>query len=137
MNSKDVGDRSVSMVVAAFLKLGVPVLTPFGDNQRYDIAIDRAGTFYRVQCKTARMKDGALVFDTCSSYYHRGGKKRDYRGQIEFFGVFSPDTERVYLVPVDAVGTTGASLRVEPSTNGQTKGIRWAKDFEIEQRIPT
>jgi len=46
-------------------------------------------------------------------------------------GVYSSDTGKCYLVPVDAVPIAGARLRLTKSRNNQEKGIRWAKEFEI------
>lgn len=36
-----------------FMKLGYPVLTPYGDCQRYDFVVEINGKFYRIQSKTA------------------------------------------------------------------------------------
>jgi hypothetical protein len=119
------------MVLAALLRSGKSVLRPFGDNERYDLVIDDGEKFSRVQCKTARRVGNVLKFDTCSSYSHRGGKKKDYRGQVEFFGIYSPDVDRVFLVPVSHVGTTSASLRLTPTVNGQHVNVRLASDYEL------
>ena len=44
----------------------------------------------------------------------------------------APDTDTVYLVPIDDVGPhTSAYLRVEPAKNNQAKGVRWAMDYEV------
>lgn len=126
---KTIGERSEGMVLAALLRAGKVVLQPFGDNQRYDLVIDEVGTFIRVQCKTGRLKNGVIFFDTCSSQAHRGKGKQDYRGQADVFGVYSPDRDDVYLVPVEMVGRTSGTLRLEPSRNGQAKGVRMAADF--------
>lgn len=128
-NPKTIGERSEGMVLAALLRAGKVVLQPFGDNQRYDLVIDNDGTFIRVQCKTGRLKNGAVQFDACSSQAHRGKGKQDYRGQADVFGVYYPDRDEVYLVPVEEVGRTAALLRLEPSKNGQTKGVRMAADY--------
>ena len=117
------------MVLAALLRAGKVVLQPFGDNQRYDLVIDDGGTFIRVQCKTGRLKGGAIHFDTCSSQAHRGKGKQDYRGQVEMFAVYFPDKDTVYMVPVEDVGRTSAMLRLEPPKNGQVKGVRLAASY--------
>jgi hypothetical protein len=45
---------------------------------------------------------------------------------------FYPDTDAVYLIPIEDVGPhTSAYLRVEPARNNQTKGVRWAVDYEV------
>lgn len=128
-NPKAVGERSEGMVLAALLRAGKVVLQPFGDNQRYDLMIDEGDTFSRVQCKTGRLKDGAIFFDACSSQAHRGKGKQDYRGQADVFGVYFPDNDSVYLVPVGEVGRTCGMLRLEPSKNGQQRGVRLASAY--------
>jgi len=129
INPKTIGERSEGMVLAALLRAGKVVLQPFGDNQRYDLVIEDDRKFVRVQCKTGRIKGGAVLFDTCSSQAHRGRGKKDYRGQADVFGVYCPERDEVYLVPVDDVGRTSATLRLEPPKNGQTKGVRLAVEY--------
>ena len=116
---------------------GVTVLIPFGGgNGRYDLVIDDNGTFCRIQCKTGRLQDdGAFIeFKSSSSSYHYYGGKgrewRDYRGQIEYFGVYCPQNKKAYLVPVDVVKKTGY-LRLKETKNNQVKGVIWAQDYEI------
>jgi hypothetical protein len=41
------------------------------------------------------------------------------------------DTDKVYLIPIDHVGTTQANLRLAPTANHQEKYVRWAKDYEL------
>ena len=138
-NKKALGERSQAIIIFRLLEAGYNVLTPYGDNMRYDLVIEDAdGQFWRVQCKTGWIEeDGALIeFATASSYYHtRAGRtehgRKDYRGQIEYFAVYCPDTAKVYLVPIDHVGTTNAKLRLVPAKNKQEKHIRWAKDYEL------
>jgi hypothetical protein len=49
----------------------------------------------------------------------------------DLVGVYCAATEQVYLVPIADVPEKGAYLRFEPPKNGQTRGIRWAKDYVI------
>jgi len=131
-NSKAVGDITQSQVMAALLKRGKRVLLPFGDNARYDLVVDEDGTFTRIQCKTGALRRGAVVFAVASSQYHRGGKRRDYRGQVDAFGVFCTDNEKIYIIPIlDLPLAREAKLRLVPPRNSQRKGIRWAAKYEI------
>ena len=131
-NSKSVGDITQSQVMAALLRRGKNVLMPFGDNCRYDLVVEQDGLFARVQCKTGRVDRGAVVFAVASSQYHRGGKRQDYRGQVDAFGVFCPDNGKVYIVPIhDLPLVREAKLRLEPPRNLQIKGIRWAARYEV------
>ncbi len=53
MNTKQIGEITEACILAILLKAGYVVLTPFGDNQRYDLVIERDGVFQRVQCKSS------------------------------------------------------------------------------------
>ncbi len=138
-NNKTIGELSEAIIIAKLIEVGYGVLTPFGDNRRYDLVIEDAdANYYRIQCKTARLMNGraCINFATASTYYHtKAGKsgfgRRDYRGEIDYFAVYSPDTRKVYLLPVDHVGTTSAKLRIAPTENNQEKHVRWAKDYEL------
>jgi PD-(D/E)XK endonuclease len=57
---KDVGDRTTLAVMMALRELGFAVLVPFGENTRYDLAIDDGERPARVQCKTGRLRFGAV-----------------------------------------------------------------------------
>lgn len=131
-NSKSLGDITQSQVMSALLKRGGKVLMPFGDNLRYDLVVEENGQFRRIQCKTGKIVRGAIVFSVASSQYHRGGKRQDYRGQIDAFGVFCPDNDKVYIIPIDDLPLVReAKLRLTPPGNAQVKGIRWAARYEI------
>src|SRR5918995_1672841 len=133
---KTVGDASAAMVLARLVQAGKEVLVPFGENNRYDLVIEEPdGSFIRVQCKTGRLQRGAITFNTCSVTYHHPGNRglqvyrHDYRGDADLFGIYCPDNDKAYLVPVDAVGKRSGALRVDRPRNNQAKRVRWAKDY--------
>ena len=85
---KAVGDRTTLAVMLALEEAGYPFLIPFGENTRYDLAIDEGSRLARVQCKTGRLRQGAVRFRACSSYAHHPNPRapyRDYLGQIDYF----------------------------------------------------
>jgi hypothetical protein len=134
---KEVGEKSALAIMVALQMRGYTVLIPLGENTRYDLVIDDGQALARVQCKTGRLRQGAVVFATTSSYNHHKNARtarRGYAGEADFFGVFCPETNGVYLVPVGEVPTrSSASLRVQPTRNAQTRGIREAVRYEIGQ----
>jgi hypothetical protein len=131
-NTKLVGDIAEATVALAFLRGGFPVLWPFGENQRYDLVVEIRGRFFRVQCKNGRVIGGAIVFNASSVIVTpKGWSSRPYRGDADLFGVHCPQTDGVYLVPVDAVGTTQVSLRLTEPKNGRRRGVRMAADYEF------
>lgn len=129
-NPKTIGERSEAVILAKLLLRGEVVLQPFGDNQRYDLVIDRDGVFVRIQCKTGRLVNGAVRFSCCSNA--GGNGRRDYRGQIDFFAVYCPDNDSVYFVPVDDAPLQTAHLRIEDTKlRGPKTNLRWAREYMI------
>lgn len=118
------------MVIAKLLLRGFIVLTPYGDNERYDLVIEdyEGQAFVKVQSKTGRLENGAILFATCSSYAHRGGVRKHYHGAADYFGVYCPQTDDVYIVPVGDVPSVEGSLRVDPPKIPSSR-TRWAKPY--------
>lgn len=136
LHRKTKGDIAEAYVTARLLELGLTVLRPVGDNARFDLVVHHAenGGFLRVQCKTAFPDPRAanvIKFAVCSAASRTNAGKRDYRGEIDLFGVYYPANRSVYLVPVEDVGTSEASLRLGPTRNGQARGIRLAANYLV------
>ena len=113
---------------------GCQVSIPFGENTRYDLVLDDGARLLRLQCKTGRMRFGAVEFATASSYAHHPNEKptqRHYRGQIDGFAVYCRETGGVYLIPIEDLPLDRAYLRVREPRNGQRKRVRFARDYEI------
>jgi PD-(D/E)XK nuclease superfamily protein len=129
----DVGLRSEGAIFGALIKRGISVLVPWGSNHRYDLVIEADGRFLRGQCKTGRLKKGAVLFKTRSVRTNMYVvESRSYEGEVDVFLVYCPETDRVYVVPVEFAPFGGTmSLRVEPAANNQSERIHWASEFEL------
>jgi hypothetical protein len=121
--------------MAAFQGLGLGFYLPFGENTRCDMVVEIEGELMRVQCKTGRLRDGAVLFSLCSNYGHHRNpqtRHRNYHGQVDYFAVYCHDTTGVYLVPIrDVPGSRQAHLRVDPPRNNQRLSVRFAASYEI------
>lgn len=134
MHTHRTGDISESKILARFIELGYVVLIPFNQGLRYDLVIEKEGAFQRVQVKTAwLMENGCIAFNSSSldKSEQRDKTFRDYREDIDLFAAYCPQLEKIYLVPVADAASRHCYLRIEPTQNGQTKGIRWAADYEL------
>ena len=121
-HTQKTGDISESAVVTRLLQCGYGVLMPYGQLHRYDLVIEDADRkFWRVQVKTGWLNEDRSIikFATASSMNYTVKNKgwRSYRGQCEYFAVYVEDLNKVYLLPVDDVGMTRASLRLTQSKN--------------------
>jgi hypothetical protein len=131
-NTKAIGDLSELEAARALARAGYLVSKPLGDSHRYDLIIDDGETLSRVQVKTGRLRKGSVIFACFSSHSHRGGPScRSYRGEIEFYAVYCPETEQVYLLPESDACLSKAHLRVTPARNSQSKALRWASQYEL------
>jgi len=130
-------------VAQRLIELGFEVLEPVGNHLRYDLAYyvpadpGQRAQLVRVQCKSARLsKDSTCLFFNA---YNLGGEgkrqRRGYHGDAEYFGVYSHELRKVYLIHVDACPIGNASLHLIDTDNKwknqYSEGVRWAKDYEI------
>ncbi len=77
-DSNEKGQISESAIITRFLQHGYVVLMPYGGSQRYDLLIeDVDGQFWRIQCKSGWIENGAIYFDTAN--HNVTGTKRDWR----------------------------------------------------------
>src|ERR1700737_4212965 len=93
-------------VLAALVGAGKVVLMPCAHVRPYDLVIEESGRFSRVQCKTGRLFRGGVCF---RPHRLRGARREtgwerrvtDYKGEVDFFGVYCLETSGVYLVPIE------------------------------------
>src|SRR5215469_9558196 len=96
-------------VAQRLVELGFEVLEPVGNHLRYDLAYyvpasaGQKAQLVRIQCKTAQLSRDktCLLFNA----FNLGGEgklqKRGYHGDAEYFGVYSPEIRKVFLIHVD------------------------------------
>ena len=131
LNSVDKGDAAEASVIAELKRRGEVVLTPFGDNQRYDLVIDEGGNFTRVQVKTAReVEDGKVVFDTAGNHTNtKGTTSKPYdKSEIDVFIAYNPKRDVMYRVSVEDAPNQSMIIRHKAKQNQPT--IKWAEDYQ-------
>ncbi len=127
------GDIAELQIAAALVRHGKRLLRPLSSASRYNLLIDNDnGTFTRVQCKSGVLRNGCVLFRVYSVSGH-DTRAKGYHGQVDAFGVYCPDTNDSYLVPIEAIATCEhvVALRIEPTRNGQRRGVRSAAEFVI------
>ena len=136
MNSKQIGNITEVGVMLAILKTGHNILTPYGDCERYDFVVDINNKFYKIQSKTSSSDDDGASFKfSCRSCNRKDGAIVHHtytKEEIDYFVTIFDGT--VYLIPVEECGGD-KKLRLQPTKNGQVRGITWAKDYELEEVI--
>jgi hypothetical protein len=131
-DTKSVGDLSELVVALALARAGYLVSKPFGENARYDLVIDKDGKLSRVQVKTGRLRNGAVIFNAYSSHSHRNGIAcKPYTDEVDFFGVYCSELRSVYLIPIADTARLSGTLRVYPTKNGQSSHVRLAQPYLV------
>ena len=138
MTSKDIGNITEVSCMLEFMKLGYPVLTPYGDCQRYDFVVEINNKFYKIQAKTSNNNyfntEGYITF-RCDNTTTKNGNVVHHqynKDEIDFFSTFFNGI--CYLVPVNECSRE-KRLRFTPPKNGQTKGITFACDYELAKVV--
>jgi hypothetical protein len=117
------------------------VAIPFGHELPYDLIVVRKedGALERVQCKYTTSNGRVVVARVMSNsawVTHRYTKD-----EVDWIAVYDATTDKCFYVPSAIWDRQMAvSLRLVPTVNGQSKGIRRAHDFRLiggDPRIDT
>lgn len=135
-DTKTKGSISELKFAAKFIEMGYNILFPYGENQRYDLVIEKNNVFKRIQIKTASVEKVFIRFSIRSRDRKTNSTiSKNYNGEVDYFAVFSPELEKYYLIPIEIVENAKSkwnlTLRLEPLKR-KTKNItKYSKDFEI------
>jgi hypothetical protein len=133
----DVGLRSEIAILHHLIRRGFVVFQPVNANCRSDLLIDAGTRFIRVQCKTARVHDGYIVFHARSIRSNRNRTLcRTYEGEIDVFMAYCEARDEVYVVPLGQATRTEVRLRTAEPANNQRSRVRWAKDHLLDVMAP-
>lgn len=114
----------------AFVEAGLLVHLPFGGSGPYDLVVDvPGGALVRVQIKAGRVRNGCVVFNSCSTDHGRG--RRDYVGRADVFAVQAPTRDGIYVLDVALATTRATTLRLNPTRNAQRRRVRLAADHTL------
>lgn len=136
MESHRRGDLTEQIAITELKRRNIGVSTPVGDNERYDLVIERPdGELLRTQVKTGWLTDSTIRFKGVSQHTNSSGHVYEqYGSDVDCFLVYSYDTEQIYLVPGEEVGTS-MELRVD-SPDQETAQINWAKEYQFDTQWP-
>ncbi len=134
-NPNHKGNVAELAIATEAARLGLSVLKPLTEHERYDLVIGIGDCLLRVQCKWGAHRDGVIEVRLRSSYHSptKGYVISTYDGsEIDLVAVYCGDLERCYLLPIDLVaGRSMVFLRLEPTRNNQRAALNWAADYEF------
>jgi hypothetical protein len=102
-------------------------------DERYDLIFDLGDKLLRIQCKCAAFQGDVVLVRL---YSNRRGPEgmitRKYTPeQIDGFAAYCAETNCCYFLPTSFTRLREARLRVGPTKNNQSAGVRWARDYEF------
>ena len=138
LNSKQKGNLTELLCLAAFTELGYTVSIPYGDCAKYDFIVEIDGKLYKIQCKTSHLfGDNEGIEFSCRSSHRAEGKciNEFYSANdVDFFA--TTFNSKCYLIPFSECGSS-KKLRFAAPKNGQTNRVSFAKNYELEVIIAT
>ena len=135
---KKKGNLTELQCITAFTEMGALVSIPFGEDSRYDFIADIGNKLIKIQCKSSSelVDNNEVVAITFRTVRQSGSNSKTYtrtkytKEEIDYFATFY--NGQCYVVPVEQCSNE-KRLRFVPPKNGQTKGINWAKDYELKE----
>ncbi len=135
VNSNDKGNVAELAIAAEAARLGLSVLRPMTERERYDLVFGVGGRLFRVQCKWGAHQGDIVLVRLRSSYHSptRGYVTATYdESEIDLVAVYCGALDRCYLLPIKLVAGLGVvSLRLGEPRNGQRAALNWATEYEF------
>lgn len=128
------GNVAELAIAAEAARLGLSVLKPLTEHERYDLAFDLGSRILRVQCKWASHNGDVVLVHVDRSRTSRRGYVRSTYGadEIDALAAYCQALDCCYLLPVEMVaGRHTVQLRTSAARNNQRASINFAADYEL------
>lgn len=127
MHPKSKGELTEQIIICEFMKLGIPVSKPIGDNQPYDLIIDINNHLLKVQCRTGRFDKDNIIFNCLSCRLNMTGCYiKDNRDKFDLFAVYCRE---VYIIDSNLVVTDKGRLSCKDSHSKLPLAIHYRLDY--------
>jgi PD-(D/E)XK endonuclease len=125
------GEIGEAMILADLQRQDHGIAIPFGHDLPFDLIVVRKedGALEKVQCKYTT-SNGRVIFakvtSTSAWVHHRYTSE-----EVDWIAVYDATTDQCFYLPsAEWDGQAALNLRLVPTANGQSKGIRFARDFQ-------
>lgn len=139
INPNDKGNVAELAIAAEAARLGLSVLKPLTEHERYDLVLGVGARLIRLQCKWGAF-DGDVVSVRLRSSYHsptRGYVTSTYDdSEVDAVAVYCGEIGHCDLLPIQlAAGRGMLSLRLAPARNNQRASLNWAAEYEFSGAV--
>ena len=129
------GNVAELMIAAEAARLGISVLRPLTEHERYDLAFEVGGRLLRVQCKWASLKGNVVTISGRGSRYSPGrGYVRSLYGadEVDLIAAYCDELGECYALPMaEFAGQGHFHLRLAPPRNGQRAALHFAENYRL------
>ena len=122
MNNKQKGNLAIASAIKHFVSSGYTVSIPLADTAKYDLVVERNGTFESVQCKYAGYEGNPGIFSV--PLYVSGGNRsagnrriKYQRGDFDLLFILCAN-DRMYIVPFQEI-TNQTTINVAEEASGR------------------
>ena len=134
MDTNHKGNVAELAIATEAAKLGLTVLKPLTEHERYDLVLGIAGRLLRVQCKWAKRKGEVVLINlTTSRRSAEGYIRTSYSAdEVDAIGAYCDELKSCFLIPIrDVDGQGGVQLRLAPPRNGQRAALHFAEQYRL------
>ena len=135
MNSKDKGNIGEAIMLAEFIKRGIQVSIPFGDNARYDLIIDLNGKLYKVQVKYCNERisvNNSVACPCSSSYNHTTNKvKKRYIDDIDFICFYLAEWNEKLILPIEKIANQLTITFRKDKPQNALRNVNYVSDYRL------
>lgn len=139
MTTKEKGNIGESKIIYEFVKRGIQVSIPFGDNSRYDLIAEFNNKLNKIQIKysSAVVQNGSINLKCRSSYNHTTNKHaRTYQNDVDYIAFYIDKWDLALLVPIKEVGNRKTiNFRKDATANGQLRNTHHVQDYLFDKII--
>ena len=133
-DSNHKGNVAELKIAAEAARLGIQVLRPMTEHERYDLAFEIDGEFKRVQCKHASRKGEVIIVRFVTNRRGPDGfiRTRYTADEIDAIAAYCPEVDECYYLPMEVFGGAASLyLRLSPARNGQRAALNFAADYRL------
>jgi hypothetical protein len=123
MDNKQKGNLAIASAIRHFVSSGYTVSIPLADTAKYDLVVERNGTFQAIQCKYAGYEGNPGIFSV--PLYVSGGNRsagnrriKYQRGDFDLLFVLCANG-RMYVIPFQEIANQ--------TTVNVGRGSKWSK----------
>jgi len=127
LSKKVKGDVAELAVAKKLMADGWKILFPYGEDHRYDLVVEKANRFVKIQVKYVTPKNGAIDINCQSS---NNWSILPYNSEeIDVIAAYNSKNEEIYFVSALEMNHRSFKLRIEGAKNNQKSKIHLAKNF--------